>query len=139
MPGRLHALLILARSLVLTLLRRWLGRGPRGIALFRANFDADRLPPVDAAQRGELSSFGGCIACGRCDLGDAPRIAASAGAYPGTMRWVLASTRSMPDYDASTRALAFIDDAALASKERLCPTGVPLRRLVGFVRAQAAR
>lgn len=137
MPGRLHALLLLAWALVVTLFRRAFGRGPRGLALFRANYDADRLPPVTAEERIELGGFSGCIACGRCDRGDGPRIASSKGAFPGTMSLMLACSRSMPDYDAAVRAFAYVTDEELAEKEGLCPTGVPMRRIATFVRNKA--
>lgn len=138
MPGRLHALLLLAWALIVTLFRRAFGRGPRGLALFHANYDADRLPPVTKDERDELATFGGCIACGRCNLGDGPRIAASSGAFPGTMSLMLACSRSMPDYDAAVRAFAFVSNDALAEKEQLCPTGVPMRRIAAFVKQKAA-
>lgn len=137
MPGRFKAFLLLAWALVVTLFRRAFGRGPRGLALFRANYDADRLPPVTAEERKELPGFSGCIACGRCNLGDGPKMASSEGAFPGTMALMLTSSRSMPDYDAAVRAFAFVTDEELAEKETLCPTGVPMRRIVDFVRAKA--
>lgn len=137
MPGRFHALLLLAFSLVVTLWKRAFGRAPRGLALFRANYDEDRLPPVTEAERSELTTFGGCIACGRCDAGDGVTIARSGGAFPGTMALMLSCSRSMPDYDAAVRAFAHVTDEALAEKELLCPTGVPMRRIASFVRAKA--
>jgi len=137
MPGRLHAFFLLAFALFTTILRRIFGRGPRGLALFRANYDADRLPPVTQDERSELATFGGCIACGRCNLGDGPLIAASKGAFPGTMALMLASSRSMPDYDAGVRGFAYVSDEALAEKEALCPTAVPMRRIKAFVRRKA--
>jgi len=137
MPGRLHAFFLLAYAFVVTLLGRIFGRGPRGLALFRANYDADRLPPVTPDERSELETFGGCIACGRCNLGDGPLIASSKGAFPGTMALMLASSRSMPDYDAGVRGFAYVSDEVLAEKEALCPTGVPMRRIKAFVQRKA--
>lgn len=138
MSGRVRALLYLAWALVLTLLRRAFGRELGGLALFHANYDADRLPAVTPGERADLSTFGGCIACGRCDDGDGAIMAAPGGdAFPGTMAWVLSSTRSMPDYDAATRAVAAVPPDAWPVKEALCPTHVPLARLVAFVRAKA--
>lgn len=137
MPGRLHAILLLAFALLATIWRRIVGRGPRGLALFRANYDADRLPPVTKDERDELATFGGCIACGRCNLGDGPLVASSKGAFPGTMALMLASSRSMPDYDAGVRGFAYVSDEVLAEKEALCPTAVPMRRIKAFVRRKA--
>jgi hypothetical protein len=137
LSGRALALALLVWSLVKVCLARMLGERT-GLALFHDNYDADRLPPVTPDERRALASFSRCIACGRCDLGEAQRIAASRGAYPGLMTIVLASARSMPDSDAAARALEHVPDQVLAEKEAICPTGVPFRELAGFVRAKAA-
>ncbi|NOU26746.1 MAG: hypothetical protein HOO96_02475 [Polyangiaceae bacterium] len=49
------------------------------------------------------------------------------------MDLALASSRSMPDYDAAARSFAGASDAVLAEAEALCPTRVPLRELRQFV------
>ncbi|XXY49535.1 hypothetical protein WME91_00070 [Sorangium sp. So ce269] len=136
LSGRALALAVLAWSFLKVVVRR-LFDGPSGLALFHENYDADRLPPLSPAERAALPGFSRCIACGRCDLGEAERIAASRGAYPGLMTVVLASSRSMPDFDAAALALAHVPEAVLAEKERICPTGVPFRELARFVRSKA--
>ena len=137
MPGRLKALLLLALALLRTLWRRARGERRPGLESFRANYADDGLSAVSASDRAQMGDFGRCIACGRCDRDDGPRIAASKGQYPGTMNLVLAATRSMPDFAAAARSFAHLNDADLERKEALCPTGVPLRRLAAFVRANA--
>ncbi|AKT40714.1 hypothetical protein [Chondromyces crocatus] len=136
LSGRALALVILAWSLVKVLFAR-LGGRKTGLALFHDNYDADRLPPLTAGEREELTSFSSCIACGRCDAGEAERIAASRGAYPGLMAVVLASARSMPDFDAAALALRHVPDEVLEQKEAICPTGVPFRAIARFIRAKA--
>jgi hypothetical protein len=106
--------------------------------LFHENYTADRLPPVDATERARMPQFSRCIACGRCDLGEADRMAESGGAYPGLMAVVLASSRSMPDHDAAALALEHVPEEVLAEKESICPTGVPFRALARFIRTKAA-
>jgi hypothetical protein len=138
LSGRALALAVLARSLLKVTLGKLFG-ARTGIGLFRENYDADRLPPLDAAERAELSRFSRCIACGRCDVGEAERMARSRGAYPGLMAIVLASSRSMPDFDAARLALEHVPDEVLAAKEDVCPTGVPFVALARFVRAKAAQ
>ena len=138
MVAQLRALFILAWALVQTTWRRLFGPGPRGLALFQANFAGDRLVPLTEPERASLARFGGCFACGRCDAGDGPRIGASAGGYPGTMALVLASTRSLPDLDAASAALAWISDDDLVAKERACPAGVPIAAIARFARAKGA-
>ncbi len=135
--GRLHALLLLSWSFLVMLAKKLFGSGPRGLALFRRNFDSERLSSLGPRERDELASFSRCICCGRCERGDGGRIAASQGAYPGTMALVVASSRSLPDLAAASEALRWITDAELAEKEPLCPTDVPIRRIAAFIREHA--
>lgn len=128
---------MLARSLVRVIIANILGR-KRGLTIFHENYDADRLPPVDADERALMPGFSRCIACGRCDVGEADRIAASGGAYSGLMSFVLAGSRSMPDHDAAVLALDYVPEEVLAAKEAICPTGVPFVALSRFVRKKAA-
>jgi hypothetical protein len=137
LSGRALAVAVLAWSLLKIFVDRLFG-AKMGVALFHRNYDADRLPALDAAEREQLPRFSRCIACGRCDLGEAERIGASNGAYPGLMSIVLASSRSMPDFDAASLALAHVPDEVLAAKEAICPTSVPFLALARFVRAKAS-
>jgi hypothetical protein len=134
---RLHALFILAWALVRSLVAPLFGMR-RGLREFVASYAAERLPPVSPSERLMLPLFGGCIACGLCDVGEGVRAAESHGAYAGTMDLVLASSRSMPDFDAAARSFAAVPDARLAELEARCPTRVPMRELASFVRAKAA-
>lgn len=137
LSGRALALVVLAWSLLKVLVGRLFGR-KTGLALFHENYDADGLPPLDAKERERITSFSRCIACGRCDVGEAERIAKSRGQYAGLMTIVLSSSRSMPDHDAAALALSHVPDEVLAQKEKICPTGVPFVELAEFVRAKAA-
>lgn len=134
---RLAALFLLAWSLLRTVVASLFGQ-ERGLARFRANYAPDRLPPLDVEERRVLPLLSGCIACGLCDVGEAARIGASSGSYAGPMDLALASSRSMPDFDAALVSLARTTDADLARVELLCPTRVPLRRIAAFVRAKAS-
>jgi hypothetical protein len=136
LSGRALALVVLAWSLIKVLVGRLFGR-KTGLPLFHENYDPDGLPALDADERARLPSFTRCIACGRCDVGEAERMAASKGRYAGLMQVVLSTTRSMPDYDAATEALGFVPDEVLKQKEAVCPTGVPFVDLAKFVRAKA--
>lgn len=136
-PGRLHAFVLLAWAFSVMAAKKLFGQGPRGLQLFQANFEAERLTSLSAAERSEITTFSRCIACGRCDAGDGERIAASRGAYPGTMAIMLASSRSMPEFGATLDALRFISDEELAEKETRCPTRVPMRRIAAFIRSHA--
>lgn len=137
MSGRLRALVILAVALLRSLAARLSGR-EMGMKRFLENYAPDRLPPVSPDERDELPAQSRCIACGLCDEGEGPRMAASRGAYPGLMQLVLASSRSMPDHDAAAKGFSHVPDEVLAEKETICPTRVPLRTLASFVRKKAA-
>lgn len=138
MPPRLKAIFLLALFLMKTVLRRIFTNRKAGIHAFRANYDADGLPPVSLLEREEMPAFSGCIACGLCDRGETRRIEASGGAYRGVMGLVLAGSRSMPDYRAAAYSFSFVSDEVLAEKEKICPTGVPFRAIARFVRAKAS-
>ena len=132
----LRAVLLLAWALVRTLVGNALGL-QRGLKEFRASYARDRLPPITPEERGELAAFSRCIACGLCDVGEGARRVASGGVYGGVMDLMLASSRSMPDYDAAARSFDAIGDERLAELEKRCPTGVPMRRVAAFVRGKA--
>ncbi len=138
MPGRLKAFLFLTWALVRTFFVRLFGGGRQGIAAFRENYDADRLPPVTPDEREVMSGFGRCIACELCDRGEGERIEQSGGAYRGVMAVVLAGSRSMPDFRAAAASLTHVPEEILAEKEALCPTNVPIEAITRFVRSKAA-
>jgi hypothetical protein len=133
---RLHAYAILAWALVRSLFAPLLGRR-RGLADFDRSYAADRLPRVRDEERRLLPLLGGCIACGLCDVGEGARMAESHGAYAGTMDLMVASSRSMPDYDAAALSFAKTSDARLAELEARCPTRVPMRKVAALVRGKA--
>ncbi len=137
MGGRFKALVLLAGALVRTLLVRLFSRREDGIKAFRSRYDADGLAPVSAEERSTLFEFQRCIACGLCDRGEAERIARSGGAYRGLMTLVLSGSRSMPDYRAAAYSFSFVSEDVLRQKERVCPTGVPFRKIARFVQQKA--
>lgn len=139
LSARLKAAVFLAWSLIVTLLRRLFGSKENlGIALFKENYGPDRLPPVTPEERANFGEFGGCIACGVCDRGEADRIAESRGEYRGVMHLMLGGSRSMPDYTAAALSFRHVPDEVLAKKETQCPTRVPMRAIARFVREKAA-
>ncbi len=133
----LRAGVLLAWALVRTLLGNLLGMR-RGLAEFQRSYAPDRLPRMTPEQRRSLPLLSGCIACGLCDVGEGARAAASGGVYAGVMDLILASARSMPDYDAAVAAFGAVGDARLAELEARCPTRVPMRAVAAFVREKAA-
>lgn len=138
LSGRPLALALLAWSLIKVLARLLFTKQEPGLVRFRDNYGAE-LVAIDKEERDAMERFSRCIACGRCDVGEAERIAASNGAYPGLMQLVLASSRSMPDFDAAERAFDYVPEAVLRRKTRRCPVGIPFEDLAKFVRAKAGR
>lgn len=133
--NRLHALLILAWSLLRSLLAPLVG-ARRGLAEFRRSYRG--LLPIAPDERKRLPALSGCIACGLCDVGEGAAIARSGGAYAGVMDLMLASSRSIPEFDAAARSFAAIGDERLARLELRCPARVPMREVSAFVRGKAA-
>ena len=136
LSGRPLAVVLLSWSLLKVLLRHLTRRKP-GLERFHDNYGSDRLSAIEKAERRLMVRFSRCIACGRCDIGEAERIASSGGSYPGLMQWVLASTRSMPDFDAAVHGLALVPEAVLHRKVQACPVGLPFPELARFIHAKA--
>lgn len=137
LSGRALALALLGWSLVKVVAQNLFTKRKPGLELFVENYGAEGLGAIDREERARMARFSRCIACGRCDFGEGERIQASNGAYPGLMQLVLASTRSMPDYDAAARAFDHVPEQVLEDKESLCPVGIPFAELAAFVRAHA--
>lgn len=137
LSGRALALFLLAWSLLKVLLKRAFTQQTPGLTQFHQNYGTEGLAPIDRAEREQMARFSRCIACGRCDIGEAERVVASGGAYPGLMQLTLASTRSMPDYDAAARGFAHVPAEVLRAKSRTCPVRIPFAELAAFVSAKS--
>lgn len=137
LSGRALAVAILGWSFVKVVGKLLFTKQSPGLAQFHENYGSEGLVPIEPVERERLEKFSGCIACGRCDIGEADRIIASGGRYPGLMQTVLASTRSMPDYDAAAEAFDHVPVDVLAEKEAVCPVGIPFTALAQFVRDKA--
>jgi len=133
--ARIHAGWLLGTSLLLTLLRRLFG-SPYGLELFKRNFHEDRLLPLTTEEHRALPSLSACIACGRCDEGEARPQPPQ---WRGMMAFTLSASRSMPDYEAAAGMVARFDDDTLSRLEGRCPARIPFRRMAGFVRGYAVR
>lgn len=139
LSGRALAYALLGWSLVKVVARTLFTKPAPGLLIFQQNYGAEGLHAIDADERDRLERFSRCIACGRCDVGEAERVIGSGGDYPGLMQLVLASTRNMPDYDAALRGFEHVPDAVLRAKEAICPVHVPFAELAAFVRAKAPK
>ena len=129
----LRTVALLAWSLLRVLVARALGKA-RGLEDFRAAYRADGLLSLSREERAVVDDARGCIACGLCSLGALP--AEARAGLAGPMNLFLASSRSMPDYDAALEAVRSFDDETLAQLEVECPARVPMRSLARLVRSK---
>lgn len=135
--GRTRAFVILGWSFFRVLFKLLFTKQPPGLEQFHDNYDSEGLSAIEPRERQLMARFSRCTACGRCDFGEAERISQSAGEYPGLMQLVLASTRSMPDFDAAARGFVHVPQAVLQRKVGRCPVRIPFVELARFVRGKS--
>jgi hypothetical protein len=102
-----------------------------GLERFDALYGPDRITEVTAAERSELAGHGRCVGCGLCGFA-APRAG-----YVRPERLPSQLTRTLPDLWI-TRDLP-LDAVDWAAAGAVCPMGVPLEGIRGFVRDRLAR
>lgn len=98
---------------------------PDGLAEFAALYGRDRITPLTPQDRAELPAHGLCVACGLCTF------AAGRDGYLRADRLASQLTRSLPDLWTS-RDLPY-DGVDWQAGAEVCPTGVPLVEMRGFV------
>lgn len=143
---RISSLLILAIALFKTLALRLWPRRP-SLVRFAEHYQSEGIVAVTAEEAAILVRAGRCFACGLCDqtaldAGDRddaalPRTTNAPG--PSIMGFVLAGTRSLPDYDASAFDLSALPEGRLREAEKVCPRQVPIVELAHLVRSYEAR
>ncbi|HUB07278.1 MAG TPA: hypothetical protein VMB50_09760 [Myxococcales bacterium] len=103
---------------------------------FRENFLPEGLVPTTPEDRERLREASRCIACLLCD---GPAAEVGLGAKPSLVPLVF--SRSSVDLPRSRAAVQQLVSApeVLAAGERLCPSGVPLRRLTEWLAGRLAR
>ncbi len=96
-----------------------------GVAAFLRLYGRDRITPLSPQDRAELPSHGLCVACGLCTFA-APRAGhLRADRLPSQL------TRTLPELWTS-RDLPY-DEVDWAAGAAVCPMGVPLGEMRGFV------
>jgi heterodisulfide reductase subunit C len=114
---------------------RAIGRRGTGEERFLANYAVERLAPTGEDVRSAAEAASACICCGLCESGC-------------TMRAAIPAARSLGLHAAfrllskSDEMLALSGDALAACTtctgcETLCPTGVPITRLVRLLAARS--
>jgi heterodisulfide reductase subunit C len=125
------------RALVAHPLKRLLRRQGTGLERFRAAYVAEGLVPTLPEDRAIGEAASACIACGLCETA-----CDLAGATPAVRALGLHAAfrlygRSSADLGLAADALA--QCAACTGCDALCPTGVPISRVVAHLRAAARR
>jgi succinate dehydrogenase/fumarate reductase-like Fe-S protein len=123
------------RALVAHPLRRLFRRRGTGLERFRAAYVAEGLGPTTPEDRAVGEAASACVACGLCELG-----CELAGAVPAVralglhaaFRLYSRSGAGLPLAAAALEACA-----GCAGCDALCPTGVPIARIVRHLRAKA--
>jgi hypothetical protein len=102
-----------------------------GLTRFGELYGPARITALSPGEREQLGGHGRCIACGLCGFA-APRAG-----YARAERLPSQLTRSLPDLWI-TRDLP-LDAVDWQAAEAVCPTGVPLAAMRGFVRERLAQ
>lgn len=100
---------------------------------FLDNYAPEGLLPTSAEDRETLQAASRCIHCGLCDAYDAALAALPRTLYDGASVLPVAWSRATPDLPAARAALERILPEQLARAEAVCPTRVPLRRIVAYL------
>jgi succinate dehydrogenase/fumarate reductase-like Fe-S protein len=139
MFARIVSLLLLTQGVLITLLRRVAMRSDDALGRFEDNYGSEGILSVRIAEAKTLEQVSRCVACGRCDAREGPRISKSTHGYRGMMAFALRAMRSLVDYDATSLTIEEVPELAFEQAQRLCPLGVPLLAYAQLVRRHAAR
>jgi heterodisulfide reductase subunit C len=125
------------RALVAHPLKRAFRQRGTGLERFSAAYVAEGLVPTRVEDRAVGEAASACISCGLCEAG-----CELAGASPEVRALGLHAAfrlyaRSSTELPLAREALAAC--AACAGCDALCPTGVPISRVVAHLHAAAAR
>jgi heterodisulfide reductase subunit C len=122
------------RALVAHPLKRLRARGS-GLERFRAAYVTEGLRPTRSEDRAIGLAASACISCGLCETGCALAGAAPAVRALGLHAVFRLYSRSAVELPLAADAL--VACAGCAGCDALCPTGVPISRIVAHLRAQA--
>jgi heterodisulfide reductase subunit C len=124
------------RALVVHPLKRLFRRGS-GLDRFRAAYVAEGLVPTRPEDRAAGEAASACISCGLCDTGCELAQATPAVRALGLHAAFRLYGRNTPDLPLAAEALDAC--AGCAGCDALCPTRVPISRVVAHLRAASRR
>ena len=120
------------RALVAHPLKLLFRRRGTGLERFRAAYVSEGLVPAEPTRRAATEAAAACIACGLCETG-----CALAAASPGVRALGLSAVfrlYSRTTFDLALAAGALDACAGCAGCDALCPTRVPISRVLGALR-----
>lgn len=124
------------RALVAHPLKKLFRQHGTALARFEASYVSEGLVPTRPDDRAVAEAASACIACGLCEVG-----CELAGATPAIRALGLHAAFRLYSRNAAELPLAraALDACAACSGcDALCPTGVPISRVVAHLRARAA-
>jgi len=101
---------------------------------FLANYGPEGLLPTTAADREVLNGASRCIHCGLCDAYDRSLSVLPRTVHLGASQLAVSYSRAAPDIRYTAEILARLEESQLVRAEAVCPTRVPLRQLVVYLR-----
>jgi heterodisulfide reductase subunit C len=125
------------RALVAHPLKRLFRRRGTGIERFHAAYVAEGLVPTRPEDRAIAQAASACIACGLCETGCDLAMATPAVRALGLHAAFRLYSRSFADLPLAAGALDAC--AACVGCDALCPTRVPIGRIIAHLRAAASR
>ncbi len=126
------------RALLVHPLKKLLSRDDRpGKQRFLDNYASEGLVPTSDEDRRVLAGAARCINCGLCEFADLALGAAHRVAFNRMSLFATAYTRMSSDAPSVLPAVRLATDESLAAGERVCPTRVPLRALVAYLRRKS--
>lgn len=122
------------RALLAHPLRRLFRRRGTGLDRFTAAYVAEGLGPTTAEDRAVAEAASACVSCGLCEPGCELAGAAPAVRALGLHAAFRLYSRSVAELPLAAEALSAC--AGCAGCDALCPTGVPISRIVRHLRAK---
>ena len=116
------------RAIVAHPLKRLFRRRGPGLAQFRAHYVAEGLVPVAPEDRAAAAAGSACICCGLCETGCDLAAAIPAVRALGLQAAFRLYSRTTADLSLAAEALELC--AGCSGCDVLCPTGVPISRVI---------
>ena len=134
---RAHALLNLAKSGVVTTIKKTIEPPGNGLARFDENYRPDGIVSLNQDEVDKLPSFSTCIACHLCDAHCPLAKKLSPADFYGPSWLVLCAGRSMPSFPSTVKYLSYWEMCGdCRACEDVCPVRIPLTELAAFVNSK---